>query len=54
MDRAQVSFEYLTIIAIFMLISALVLVFSSLLFFNKEATKTAMSLYMDQLIKMMG
>jgi len=53
-NRAQVSFEYFTLIAIFMLLAALVLVFSATLYFNKEATKTAMSLYTERILDMMG
>jgi len=53
-NRAQVSFEYFTLIAIFMLMAALVLAFSATLYFNKEATKSAMALYTEKMLKMMG
>ena len=53
-NKAQVSFEYFTLIAIFMLMAALILVFSTTLYFNKEATKSAMALYADKILKMMG
>jgi hypothetical protein len=53
-NRAQLPFEYLTIMAILTLISALVLVFASLLIFNKEGTKTAMAAYKQNLLNMLG
>ena len=53
-SKAQVSFEYFTLIAIFMLMAALVLVFATMLYYNKEATKSAMSLYAEKILKMMG
>ena len=53
-SKAQVSFEYFTLIAIFMLMAALVMAFSTLLYFNKEATKDAISLYTDKILEMMG
>jgi uncharacterized protein (UPF0333 family) len=53
-SKAQVSFEYFTLIAIFMLMAALVLVFSTMLYYNKEATKSAMVLYSEKILKMMG
>jgi len=53
-SKAQVSFEYFAMIAIFMLMAALVLVFSATLYFNKEATKNAMALYSEKILDMMG
>ena len=53
-NKAQVSFEYFTLIAIFMLMAALVMAFSATLFFNKEATKNAIALYTENILKMMG
>lgn len=53
-NKAQVSFEYFTLIAIFMFMAALVLVFSTMLYFNKEATKSTIALYSENLLKMMG
>ena len=53
-NRAQVSFEYLTIIAILVLISALVLVFSSVLFSQKEGIKNTILSYKDKVPGMLG
>jgi uncharacterized protein (UPF0333 family) len=53
-DRAQVSFEYLTIIAILVLISAVILVFTTVMFSNKEGIKAAMSEYTEKVPKMLG
>ncbi len=53
-NKAQVSFEYFTLIAIFMLMAAMVLVFATMLYFNKEATKSAMALYSENILKMLG
>ena len=54
MDRAQVSFEYLTIIAVLVLISAILLVFASAIFSNKEGMKSAMSEYIEKVPGMLG
>jgi len=53
-SRAQVSFEYLIIIAILILVSALLLVFSSSLFSNKEGIKNSISSYKEKLTGMLG
>ena len=53
-DRAQVSFEYLTIIAILVLISAVILVFTTVMFSNKEGIKVAMSEYTEKVPEMLG
>lgn len=53
-SKAQVSFEYFTLIAIFMLLAALIMAFSATLYFNKEAAKNAVSLYAEKILKMMG
>jgi uncharacterized protein (UPF0333 family) len=54
MDRAQISFEYLTIIALLVLISAILLVFTSAIFSNKEGMKSAMSEYIKKVPEMLG
>jgi uncharacterized protein (UPF0333 family) len=53
-NKAQVSFEYLTIIAILVLISAVVLVFASIMFSSKEDIKNAISEYTRETPKMLG
>jgi uncharacterized protein (UPF0333 family) len=53
-SKAQVSFEYFILIALFMLMTTLVLVFSMTLYFNKEATKSTIALYTENILKMMG
>jgi len=53
-NRAQVSFEYLTIIAILILMSALILVFSSLMFYSKEGVRNASVTYKEKLLQMFG
>ena len=53
-NRAQVSFEYLTIIAILVLISAVILVFTTAMFSNKEGIKAAMSEYTEKVPEMLG
>jgi uncharacterized protein (UPF0333 family) len=54
MNRAQVSFEYLTIIALLILISAIILVYSTVLFSNKEGAKEAISTYARKVPEMLG
>ncbi len=54
MGRAQVSFEYLTIIALLILISAVVLIYSSVIFANKEGSKEAISAYAKKVPDMLG
>ena len=53
-NRAQVSFEYLTIIAILVLISAVILVFTTVMSSNKEGIKAAMSEYTEKVPEMLG
>jgi len=53
-DRAQVSFEYLTIIAILVLISAIILVFTTVMFSNKEGVKSAILEYTRKVPEMLG
>jgi len=53
-NRAQVSFEYLAIIALLVLISAVVLVYSALIFSNKEGAKAAISAYAKKVPDMLG
>lgn len=53
-NKAQVSFEYFTIIALLILISALILVTSTSLFSNKDGFKNAAMFYQGKIIDMLG
>lgn len=53
-NKAQVSFEYFTIISILTLLSAVILVSSSLIFSNKEAFKEAGEMYAEKISEMLG
>lgn len=53
-NRAQITFEYFAIIAILMVITAVILVYSVVLYANKEGTVTALSSYKDKLLGMLG
>jgi len=53
-DKAQISFEYFTILAVLSLIAAIIMVFTTSLFVNKEGVKSAMAAYKDRLIEMWG
>jgi uncharacterized protein (UPF0333 family) len=53
-NRAQVSFEYFTILSILTILSAVILISSSLMFSNKEAFQEAGSLYTEKISGMLG
>jgi hypothetical protein len=53
-NRAQITFEYFAIIAILMVITAVILVYSVVLYANKEGTAIALSSYKDKLLGMLG
>jgi uncharacterized protein (UPF0333 family) len=53
-SRAQVSFEYLAIIAILVLIASVILVFTTTMVSNKEGIKSAISEYTEKVPEMLG
>ena len=53
-NRAQISFEYLAIISILTLLSAVIMVSSSLIFTNKTNFQEAGALYTEKIIEMLG
>lgn len=53
-NRAQVSFEYLAILAMLVMITSVILVFTSTIFSNKAGIEGALSDYAEKVPEMLG